>query len=61
MIGSSPELLVKLEAGRVETHPIAGTRPRGSTPIEDIELEAELLNDEKERAEHVSPIGLWRI
>ncbi|BAA81570.2 anthranilate synthase component I [Aeropyrum pernix K1] len=60
IIGSSPELLVKLEAGRVETHPIAGTRPRGSTPIEDIELEVELLNDEKERAEHVMLVDLAR-
>lgn len=57
--GASPELLVKLDSGVVETHPIAGTRPRGEGE-EDIRLEEELLSDEKELAEHVMLIDLAR-
>jgi len=60
VIGSSPEVLVRVEDGRVETRPIAGTRPRGGTLQEDRELENDLLNDEKERAEHLMLVDLAR-
>ncbi|NPV53285.1 MAG: anthranilate synthase component I [Firmicutes bacterium] len=60
LVGSSPELLVRVEDGIVETNPIAGTRPRGRTPGEDAQLERELLADEKERAEHVMLVDLGR-
>ncbi len=60
IVGSSPELLVRVENGRAETLPIAGTRPRGSTPEHDAELEADLLADPKERAEHVMLVDLGR-
>ncbi|MBB6735748.1 anthranilate synthase component I [Cohnella zeiphila] len=60
IVGTSPELLVKVDGDRVETRPIAGTRPRGKTPEEDAELERELLADEKERAEHVMLVDLGR-
>jgi anthranilate synthase component 1 len=60
VVGSSPEVLVRLEGDRVEVRPIAGTRPRGATPAEDRALEAELLRDEKERAEHVMLVDLGR-
>lgn len=59
-VGSSPELLVRVEAGEVETRPIAGTRPRGRTQDEDLRLERELLADEKENAEHVMLVDLGR-
>jgi len=58
--GASPELLVKMDKGKLETHPIAGTRPRGDTPERDAELEQELLTDEKERAEHMMLVDLAR-
>ncbi|MDD4252653.1 MAG: anthranilate synthase component I family protein [Methanoculleus horonobensis] len=58
--GSSPEMLVRVEDDRVTTVPIAGTRPRGRTPAEDDLLAAELLSDEKERAEHVMLVDLAR-
>lgn len=58
--GSSPEMLVRVEGDRVTTVPIAGTRPRGSTPAEDDRLAAELLADEKERAEHIMLVDLAR-
>src|SRR5690606_15521520 len=58
--GSSPEMLVRVEDGRVTTVPIAGARPRGRTPAEDDRLAAELLSDEKERAEHVMLVDLAR-
>jgi anthranilate synthase component 1 len=58
--GASPELLVRVEEGEVAIHPIAGTRPRGSTPAEDAALETELRVDEKERAEHVMLVDLGR-
>jgi len=60
VVGSSPEALVKVSAGRAITHPIAGTRPRGETAGEDAELAEELLADEKERAEHLMLVDLAR-
>ncbi|MBU1853410.1 MAG: anthranilate synthase component I [Candidatus Omnitrophica bacterium] len=60
MIGSSPELLVRCENNIVETRPIAGTRPRGKNEEEDKRLEKELLQDAKERAEHVMLVDLGR-
>ncbi len=60
MIGASPEMLVRVEGRRVETHPIAGTRPRGRTPEEDTRLAEELKANEKERAEHVMLVDLGR-
>jgi|YelNatPaOPRAMG01_1025707.scaffolds.fasta_scaffold07181_5 anthranilate synthase component 1 len=60
VVGSSPEILVTVKAGKVRVRPIAGTRPRGKTDEEDIRLERELLADEKERAEHVMLIDLGR-
>jgi anthranilate synthase component 1 len=58
--GASPEPLITVSGRRVSTRPIAGTRPRGSTPDEDTALAAELLADEKERAEHVMLVDLGR-
>ncbi|MCU0240842.1 MAG: chorismate-binding protein, partial [Vicinamibacteria bacterium] len=58
--GASPEILVRVEGRRVETRPIAGTRPRGETPEEDLQLERELLADPKERAEHIMLVDLGR-
>jgi anthranilate synthase component I len=58
--GASPEVLVRLDEGKVEVRPIAGTRRRGSSPVEDAALEKELLADPKERAEHVMLIDLGR-
>jgi anthranilate synthase component 1 len=60
IIGSSPEMLVRVEGKDVETYPIAGTRKRGKTPQEDLNLERELLADEKERAEHLMLVDLAR-
>jgi anthranilate synthase component 1 len=60
IVGSSPEMLVRVEGGRVETHPIAGTRPRGATDDEDLRLADELKRNEKERAEHVMLVDLGR-
>ncbi|MBI2913978.1 MAG: anthranilate synthase component I [Chloroflexi bacterium] len=60
IVGASPEMLVRVEEGRVETHPIAGTRRRGASSDEDAALEEELLGDEKERAEHVMLVDLGR-
>ena len=60
VIGSSPEMQVRLENGVAETHPIAGTRPRGDTPEEDDRLASELSADPKERAEHVMLVDLAR-
>ncbi len=60
IVGSSPEALVKLTGEEAMLHPIAGTRPRGSTPDEDAELVADLLADPKERAEHLMLVDLGR-
>jgi len=60
IVGSSPEMLVRVEGRRVETHPIAGTRPRGRTEEEDVRLAEELKRNEKERAEHVMLVDLGR-
>ena len=60
LVGSSPELLVRVAGDLVTVRPIAGTRPRGTTPAEDERLSAELLADEKERAEHVMLVDLGR-
>lgn len=60
VVGSSPEVLVRLEGDLVQLRPIAGTRPRGATPEEDRRLEAELLSDPKEQAEHVMLVDLGR-
>lgn len=58
--GASPETLVKLDNGKLYTYPLAGTRPRGATPQEDIALETELLADKKELAEHNMLVDLGR-
>jgi len=60
LIGSSPEILVRMEDGRIDLRPIAGTRPRGATAEADRALEAELLADPKERAEHLMLVDLGR-
>ena len=60
IIGSSPEILVKADNGKVVVRPIAGTRPRGSNVVEDEQLAREMLNDPKERAEHVMLVDLGR-
>ena len=60
IIGSSPELLVKLQNGKTEVHPIAGTRPRGKNENDDLENEQDLLRDEKEIAEHLMLLDLGR-
>jgi anthranilate synthase component 1 len=60
IIGSSPEILVRLEDRAIDVRPIAGTRRRGRTPEEDRALEAELLADPKERAEHLMLVDLGR-
>ena len=60
VVGASPEILVRVEGNKVETRPIAGTRPRGKTPEEDKELELNLLSDEKEKAEHIMLVDLAR-
>jgi anthranilate synthase component 1 len=60
IVGASPELLTQVIDGKMAVHPIAGTRPRGTTPEHDDELERELLNDEKEIAEHVMLLDLGR-
>jgi len=60
IVGSSPEMLVRVEGRAVQTHPIAGTRPRGKTEEEDVRLGEELKRNEKERAEHVMLVDLGR-
>lgn len=60
LVGASPEMLVRCEDGIVETRPIAGTRPRGKNAREDERLAKELINDKKERAEHLMLVDLGR-
>jgi len=60
IVGSSPELLVRSEEGILTYHPLAGTRPRGTSDAENLALEEELRNDEKERAEHIMLVDLGR-
>lgn len=60
IIGASPEILVRLEDGTANVRPIAGTRPRGKDNADDRRLQAELLNDEKEKAEHLMLVDLGR-
>jgi anthranilate synthase component 1 len=60
LIGASPEMLVRCEEGLIETRPIAGTRPRAKTEEKDRRLERQLLNDSKEKAEHIMLVDLGR-
>ncbi len=60
IVGSSPEMLARVEEKEVMTFPIAGTRPRGKTPEDDLRLEKEMLADDKERSEHVMLVDLGR-
>ncbi len=60
LVGSSVEILVRVRDGKITIRPIAGTRPRGATPEEDLALEKELLADPKERAEHLMLLDLGR-
>ncbi len=60
LVGASPEIMVRVENGRITNRPLAGTRPRGATPEEDDELEKQLLADPKECAEHVMLVDLAR-
>jgi anthranilate synthase component 1 len=60
VVGSSPEILVRVENGKIETRPIAGTRPRGKTEEEDLKLQQNLLSDKKELAEHIMLVDLAR-
>jgi anthranilate synthase component 1 len=60
LAGSSPEILVRLRDGKITIRPLAGTRPRGATPAEDLALEQQLIADPKERAEHLMLLDLGR-
>src|SRR5690606_9845795 len=60
LVGSSPEILVRVRGGEVTIRPLAGTRPRGQTQEADLALERELLADPKERAEHLMLLDLGR-
>jgi anthranilate synthase component 1 len=60
VVGSSPEALVKVQSGRVYSHPIAGSRPRGASPDEDSTFAEDLIGDPKERAEHLMLVDLAR-
>jgi len=60
LVGTSPEMLVRVEDGKIDYHPIAGTRPRGADAAQDKALEEELVADEKEIAEHVMLLDLGR-
>ena len=60
LVGASPEMLIRCEDGRLETRPIAGTRPRGATPQEDERLMHQLQTSPKERAEHLMLVDLGR-
>ena len=60
LIGASPEILCRVVDGKITSRPLAGTRPRGKTDAEDLQLEKELLDDPKERAEHIMLVDLHR-
>lgn len=60
ILGSSPEMLVRVRGGKLEYRPIAGTHPRGRDEAEDLRLEQQMRTDEKERAEHVMLVDLGR-
>ena len=60
IVGASPEMLVRVEDGELNYHPIAGTFPRGANEEEDLRIEQELVSDEKERAEHIMLLDLGR-
>lgn len=60
LLGASPEVMVRLEGRQIELRPLAGTRRRGRTREEDLEMEKDLLSDEKERAEHIMLVDLGR-
>src|SRR5208282_4171595 len=60
ILGSSPEMLVRVTGRKLEYRPIAGTHPRGQDEVEDLELERKMRTDEKERAEHVMLVDLGR-
>ncbi len=60
LVGASPEILCRVEDGLVTNRPLAGTRARGANPVEDSQLERDLLNDPKDRAEHVMLVDLGR-
>ncbi len=60
LLGASPEVMVRLEEGKTELRPLAGTRRRGRTPEEDLAMERDLLADEKEKAEHIMLVDLGR-
>ncbi|HEX9867533.1 MAG TPA: anthranilate synthase component I family protein, partial [Candidatus Tectomicrobia bacterium] len=60
LVGSSPEVNVRLEGSLIELRPLAGTRRRGRHPAEDLEIAAELMQDPKERAEHIMLVDLGR-
>ena len=60
IVGSSPEILVRVRDGEITIRPIAGTRPRGATPEQDKQFEVDLINDPKERAEHLMLLDLGR-
>jgi anthranilate synthase component 1 len=60
LVGASPEIMCRVEAGEITNRPLAGTRPRGKTPDEDAKLAAELVADPKERAEHIMLVDLAR-
>ena len=60
LLGASPEVMARLVGSQIEVRPLAGTRPRGKTPEQDLEMEKDLLGDEKERAEHIMLVDLGR-
>jgi anthranilate synthase component 1 len=60
LVGASPEIMCRVEGGEITNRPLAGTRPRGKTPDEDRRLADELVNDPKERAEHIMLVDLAR-
>ncbi len=60
LLGSSPEVMVRLQGRKIELRPLAGTRKRGNTYEEDLQMERDLLSDEKERAEHIMLVDLGR-